>query len=921
MLSTQSFSKLNHTRSDQYDNDENLNSGHNLSEKSPINMRSKISNFNLTTRSDLSLPPIDNRVPYKITSKINNNRSQVRFSIPDPNLVNDDCSYISISNSPQKIVFPKEPIENAKFDDGELTSIYSDPLTTFPNYHRDPKSPIKKVNKIPLKDRLNLVDLQTKVMIDVPESIWKYHRTHRSKEDSNNNNSNNKDSIRGHRKTKSMHNIYNPYRDVDAINKSNISPETHEWTPFHQKSKSLQSIIAETVKIYNEEEQAKSNEDISLSTFNETVSTISPLNIRQPGRYTKITKKHDLFLTSESPLNKYKVSVPLEINLPPYLSPHNKDKNYHRRSLIYNGQGYSTFNTDSEETISESEISESIHEDSKESDFVTDSLIGDDSLPYATNNISIDVGNKTVKDTDLFLGIDEEANVNLKVQNKNIRSNSKPPKQPPLPAKDTQFKSSTSINNDITSPHTKSLQQSYSRPTSDALEILATPSKSIVIPCLDDEDYQTPKVPSTNGSLKFFENFEPLSNEEQDTFNTDKYPRRVEGKLNLAFKFPFNETNNQVAERRQVNPTDETMDFLKVAQKPSDPEFENRRQRLIHNQSANNSPVHKSGHAHRRTQSIHNIEFTTFDSLTTPQASVDAASTPQKESTTELEIPVRSQFRNQTSVIVESPIIKITPPHKNTQDSIVFISERIISSSPKPKVCNGSRPLSSIQSFSKPVSYKDVGNMHSSENILMPEDVLDSKTVPIKNFNSLSPRRSLSNNGSHQSSSVTSYTNSQFSKASYNSTETDMEAVEEIEEIELIKRSNIPVDVSFSLKEKKEENDISFEIIKEYKNGKEVDVIVLNDVEESANDTSKRKRKLKSTRITKNKDYNAILDMCENTASEAKDIIYKLVSETEPLNVNESGKKNMHHTSQENEQRERYLKKFNRTMRVTSKIK
>ncbi|SMN20430.1 similar to Saccharomyces cerevisiae YER032W FIR1 Protein involved in 3' mRNA processing, interacts with Ref2p [Maudiozyma saulgeensis] len=913
MLSTEIFSKQSITQPGPYDKNITLNSKQDISMNSQIRMRPKLGKIDHTKPSRLSLPPMDNHVPYKITSKINNSRSQVRFSIPDLNMVDDDCSYISISNSPQKIVFPREPIENRELDDEELTSIYSDSQISSLGYLRDFKSPTKREPKNLLKDKLNLVDLQTKVMIDVPESIWKYHESQRK-----NNNSKN---TPGHRKTKSMHNIFNPYRDMKKFKEPNSSFVSQEWVPSHQRSKSLQSIIAETVKIYHEEDQTKFNDDTSLSTFNETVSTVSPLNIRQPGVYSKSTKKSHLFLTSESPLNKYKVSVPLEINLPPYLSPQNKEKNYHRKNLIYNGQGYSTFNEDSEDTTPESERTKSLPEEDEGSSFILDSLIGDDSLPFATNDISIDVGNKTVEDTDVFLGIDEQANVNLKLQNRNIRSNSKTPKRPPLPTKDSQFKFPSSTTKDIVSPNKVSLPQDNTKPNSEALEILATPSKSIVIPCLDDADYQTPKNPSTNGSLKFFENFEPLSNEDQNTLNIAKDPSRVNGKLNLAFKFPFNKANNRTLECTNNNSVEETTDFLKVAPTSVDRGFEERRQRLIHNQSVHKSPVNKLGHAHRRTQSIHNIEFTVFDDMIAPQSSFDAASTPQKDDNAAPEVPDRSPFRNLTSVVAESPVIKISPPPEKTQDSIILISERIISSSPKLGIMNASRPLSSIQSFSKPVSYKDIRNMHANENIVIPDDILTNKTAPIKNFNSLSPRRSLSNNGSHQSSSATSYTNSQFSKASFTTVDTDMEAIQEITETELIKKNNIPANHPSTSKERKKENDSSFEIVKEIRDGKEIDVIILDDVEEPLKATSKRKKKSSRTRLPKNKDYNTILDMCENTASEAKDIIYKLVSETEPLNVNENGEKSMQNISSKNDQRERYLKRFNRTMRVTSNVK
>ena len=880
-------------------------------------------NSELASRNGLSspvlLPPIERQTPYKISSQVNGNRSQVRFSIPDTNLIDDDCSYISISNSPQKIVFPKEPIGNNDCDE-EPTSIYSDIIAH--NKHTNlngPGQPHATDNERSFRDKLNLVDMQSKIMIDVPESIWRYHKNH--------GNDNNDSTIQlqpyQHRKTQSLHNVFNPYRELESVETTNDASPSSKWSPSHKRSKSLQSIIADTVKLYHEEEQERTHEDNTLSTFNETVSTISPLNIRQQNNFTKSSKKHDLFLASESPLNKYKVSVPLEINLPPYLSPQNKNKNSNRNSLIYNGNGYSVFD---ENTVDLSQESNYIQDSIAESENLSDSLINDDSLPYAMNDISIDVGNKTGQDTDIFLGIDNDANVNLKLQNINIRSNSKSPQKRAMQhvKKNTKSREVNETRNMF--PHTVSTTQERSRPNSKALEILSTPSKSIIIPSLDNPEYQTPKNPSTNGSLKFFDNFEPLHQGSQDTIDMQLSPNREPGKLNMEFKFPFNNKidNNQVDINE--NTTDNGMDFLKVAPISSNMEFETRRQRLLQNQSAHNSPARKIGHAHRRTKSVHNIDFTTMNNSATitdqsvQETSFNATSTPPKVDSSTLSIPERSSLRANISSIMNSPIITISPAPEKTEDSIIILSDRKLEPSQRVPATLNNKPLSSFQSFNQPVSHRDVESIYARENVFIPDNIIDNKSIPIHNLNSLSPRRRLSNNESNPST-VQSYTNSEFSKGTFNTVETDISAIEEMQEIEILKGSNIPQDISLSTPSKKND-DTSFEIIKELKNGKEVDVIVIDDDEEQPIKEKPRRNK-KNTRgkVLKGNDYESILNMCEDTASQAKDIIYNLVSATEPLKLKEKDNRSRNRLSQVDERRQKYLQKFNRTIKVNPKFK
>ena len=134
--------------------------------------------------------------------------------------------------------------------------------------------------------------------------------------------------------------------------------------------------------------------------------------------YTLTPKRHDLYLASESPLNKYRVSVPLEINLPPFLSPKNKNKK--RNSLIFDGDGYSTFERELDELIN-TIGGTNVHEQADSSSY-SGSLLEEDSIPLAANDISFDISRLNPTEVDKIFGIDENANVNLKYQNRVIRN-------------------------------------------------------------------------------------------------------------------------------------------------------------------------------------------------------------------------------------------------------------------------------------------------------------------------------------------------------------------------------------------------------------------------------------------------------------------------------------------------------------------
>lgn len=836
--------------------------------------------------SCLSLTSQINHVPYKVTPKVNENKSQVRFSIPDPDLLDVNDSIISISNSPQKIVFPKEPIQNTHNDD-EPSSIYSERIEPSASLYDDR-------NKL-LRNQMNFVDMQSKIMVDVSEDIWKFHNQHNKPRKSTHT-----------RNIKSMNDISNPY---SIPNKSlDLTDHGKKFVPSHNRSRSLQSIIAETVKAYNTSNNFMDHETPSLS-FNETTtSAVSPLNL-QPLSFLK-SKRHDLYLTSESPLNKYKVSIPLEIKLPPYLSPQNKNKNKKRASLIYDGKGYTPFNENETDSTLESNI---------ESQIRSESLIDDDSLPLATNNISLDLTNKTSEDTDIFLGIDRDANVNLKLQNRNIltKDPSKKYISPQRNKNNDQTKDKISLERKQRQHELKLQQpQQPQQPqiSNNSLKILSTPSKSIMIPNLDEKQFQTPKKSHSNGSLEFFDQFEPLSYNQSNDVNSNQIQKT--GQLDLSFTFPNNPEYLHIARDINISSTDPELDFLRVASTPTDSAFETRRQRLIQqNHSAKNTPSLKLGHAHRRTKSNHNIDFNSDGHVDISNTDFNATSTPPNPTTKNIDVPKRSPFRLHSPSLVTSPVIAISPPVDKTQDSsIMIISERIVLPPQVREQQEKPKPLSSIQSFSKPIAQNDLLNMHVNESISISKDFIDSKSMAIFKHNSLSPKRQLFNRGSQQSSSVTSYTNSQFSKNSSNTLNTDINEIREIENFECIKKSNLRTPEIVT------PND-NFQVIKEMKDGNEVDVIVLDDsIDLSIN--KKNNRDKSNKKRTGKPDYSNLLEMCDETAAQAKDIIYRLVSgskviasrtvDLNPAEDNEIGV---------DEQRKRYLQKINRTMKVRSMAK
>ncbi|KAH7590137.1 hypothetical protein J7295_00523 [Nakaseomyces glabratus] len=657
---------------------------------------------------------------------------QVRFSIPDP----DDTD---------RIVFPNTSTGDS--DESQVQEPEQEQDTTRQG-QRQRQRQSKQVD-----NRGHLVDMHSKIMIDVPEDIWKFHRSHR--------------------KSKSL--------EGDSSSGSIVLG--------HKKSKSLQSIILETVSSYQDYSRDTSTGDISSSTNNSSLSQVSPLHLGPQTMMTptKNASSNSLYLSSESPLNKYKVPVPAMISLPPFLSPENKHKK--SNSVVYNGSGYSAYNYDGDTS----------------SEYTGDhtQTSTDDSIPSAKFDISFDPGAQSAQETDHILGIDEDANVNLKVQNRNLRmkslhnqiptmvhEKSSPSRQSSpvapilktnhqLPIPNQQSATVPILKNNEKSPmsnqpspvvpilkhnHKRELSmpspQNYQFPTSHSnseqqtilnkdiakesksLQILSTPSKTIDIP--DLSKMTTPASASSRGSLHFFDRFDDSKDDENFV---PANINRVD-QLDLSFKFPA--SNTQHAEIAPVLNPIEDSDFLKVDTSPTNPQFEKRRQMLM-DQNRNSAMSHQ----HRRSRSVHNTEDI--------QDLFEATSTPPKTSK-EQSVPTRSPLRPKSPTltdnlpsydpnpdvipdikVTESPeddsvnsiqdsITKVTDPHyiEDTQDSYQYVGVHDISTSstiensseydstPTEITIEGTenilrQPLTTFASFSAPLNLDGI-NQTMNEN-------------------------------------------------------------------------------------------------------------------------------------------------------------------------------------------------------------
>ncbi|CEP62937.1 Fir1p LALA0_S06e07338g [Lachancea lanzarotensis] len=305
----------------------------------------------------------------------------------------------------------------------------------------------------------HFVDFQHKVMVDVPEHIWQAHYNNRK-------------------------------------NGSGSSSPTRT----HERTQSLQSVIADTLQTYH------------TKFTNEEPGLLKDTNLPQ-------LPPSALYLRSDSPLNKFKVAVPLEASLPPYLSPENKFKR--RNSLVYDGQGYSTFLGDPSDEDSILVSPEADQSSSQYSDF---------SIPSATHDYSFDAK----EDVDQLLGIDSDANVSLKKQARNLLNKSPIPNRTKLPSLPDPPSLVTAKEHKTIENTRENAAPSHHEVASDsqseALKILGSPSKTITIPSFD----HTPS-PSSRGSISQFLTKMDDSLSFQDLNRPDG---PSEGKMNTNFQFP-----------------------------------------------------------------------------------------------------------------------------------------------------------------------------------------------------------------------------------------------------------------------------------------------------------------------------------------------------------------------------------------------
>ncbi|CUS24178.1 LAQU0S14e01970g1_1 [Lachancea quebecensis] len=405
--------------------------------------------------------------------------SQVRFSLPleddSQSLLDEDEE--SMRASPTKVVFPKGSEED---------------LST------------------------HFVDLHNKIMVDVPDEIWRFHNE----------------------------------RNMQQLHKTSAKGQNE-----HRRTQSLQSVIADTIQSYQS--------PAAQNTHFQSLSCTSPR-----------LKPSELYLRSDSPLNKYKVPVPLEVTLPPYLSPDKMAKR--RESMIYDGEGYSLFLEESsvqEERDPFEPNSSADRSESEESDI---------SIPSASHDYSFEVGH----DIDKILGIDEDANVNLKNQARNLLNKSSPkkagfpPDQPRLPKlPHSQSKMRLAKEEEPPEP-----AESY------ALKILSSPSKTITIPDFKEQV----SSPNRNSLAEFFARVDC-----EDSTSPDTVEHKGKDEINEGFKFPLVRLEETAIPAQSIDQN------LQINEGELDNSFE-RRRKMLQNRASNDD--FRTRHSHARSRSFHNSQ-------------------------------------------------------------------------------------------------------------------------------------------------------------------------------------------------------------------------------------------------------------------------------------------------------------------------
>lgn len=658
-----------------------------------------------------------------------------------------------------------------KSDDGSSDQLRSPSRIVFPRDSSETEEEASLRGGYDLSNRGHFVDMHSRVMLDVPEEIWNFHNSRRKG---------------SHTRTRSL----------------NIKSEQGKSGGSHTRRSSLQAVIVETMNSLSSER----------GTFSRNYSS-SLLPMRRP----------EIFLSPESPLNSYKMPVPLEISLPPYLSPTNKEKK--RASVVFDGEGYSKFAETSSSSLEESE----------------------ESICSAEHDVSFNISQQDESDIDKALGIDEHANVNLKIQKKNLKR--------------------TEESSRLPSPNK----------SSQSLELLSTPYKPIQIPDLENE--LQPR--STNGTLKFFDEFEPSrqlvtpTQYEEDTLS----PGKQRDQLDLNFTFPC------VAD---------TADFVKVDPSATSVEFQNRRKNL-----QRNSALGVKGHKHRRSRSIHNAEDMFVATSTPPKVPERSPLRPKSPTSGETARSTSEASElNDTSSIYDENVSKSQPAldysvdHENdvdtgnkTEESLKIILERKISDEedyqPSTEDRSAQKQLTSMHSFREPVN--------------LPEEA-EEQPLNYVPLNLLSPRRSLSNIGSQSSR------NSEFSRRSPSSSATSQPSEPYVNvpfttEVKGQKPSYHPKPQAKPAKKEDITKSNGFHSIYEVRNGRNVEILVLDDGssedETQTSSTAKvdektianqRKKAVSYEEAMKN--YTKILELCEYTATQARSVILHLIEENSSTRKN-----------------------------------
>lgn len=465
--------------------------------------------------------------------------SQVRFSLPpeeDDSITDEKDVEYEGSN-----FYSDAPRQEGKCNNGKPL-LQSPNRIVFPNAYKD------------AEDVPGFVDYTNKTTVRVPKDIWDFHNR----------------------------NSYDFRKNGSWGGSSHSVSLSGSPMKSHSRRNSMQSIIMETIENYRHGASPKKTGDLGNT----------------PSLLPCEDKKANLYLGSDSPMNRYEVPIPLEIKVPPYLSPVNKHKR--RNSLVFDGDGYSVYLAD------ESSPSDTSSRTSENEDDVF--ISSDISIPSAENNFSFNLSDG---DVDAQLGIDGDANVNLKKQVKNLKK---------------LTSSSQNQNFDLQKPlPLVSQPETISENSSHALEVLATPTKEIFIPDVDS-------ITTSSGKRSSSKFLETIINSPSENIQLNPVMLQQEqDELNPNFKFP-NVTGN----------ISENSEFLNMPLHNPDSPTERRRRYLAEQNE-------RMGHTHRRSRSVHQMDIESLKEIKTPEKSKDIKEIILPVDISTPEIPLRSPLRPKTS--------------------------------------------------------------------------------------------------------------------------------------------------------------------------------------------------------------------------------------------------------------------------------